>query len=160
MQLSDRSGVMCDKCGTTHRTDFTYYSYDFRLVEVQANRRPPLDQIINSVVIFSLDLCSACFAVHKALVTANYAKVLSPQRRVRVEVVCDLSGAVLAGTYIYYHVAVTKVEVRAAGQKTARLTTDPRHVELNVSEPVYKQLIAAAATRRTQPGAGEWATTS
>lgn len=184
MQLPTRDGVICDKCGTSHRHDFTYYSFDFRPVEVHANRRPGLQEIIAQPAVFSLDICPACFEQMKGQVVANYNKlVLSPQRRVRVDVVCDLSGKLQAGTYTYYHVAVTKVEVAVAkqpvcakcrvpvepgkpcpqcrGDKAARpvsMRTDERHVEINVCEDMYKSLTANASTVRKV--AGEWSSNS
>lgn len=185
MQLPTKDGVACDKCGTSHRHDFTYYSFDFRPVEVHANRRPGLQEILRQPPVFSLDICPACFEQMKTAIIANYNKVvLSPQRRVRVDVVCDLSGKLMAGTYNYYHAAVTKAVVSVAkqpccmkckavaadvskpclkchGDKFIRpisMTTDERHVEINVCEDMYKTLTSNASTVRKV--AGEWTSNS
>ena len=183
MELPTKDGVLCDKCGTSHRHEFTYYSFDFRPVEVHANRRPSLQEIIGQPAVFSLDICPACFEEMKKQVILHYNKmVLSPQRRVRVDVVCDLSGKLQTGTYTYYHAAATKVDVAVAkqpvcakcrvavegkqcqkcrGDKLMRpvsMRTDERHVEINVCEDMYKSLTANASTVRRV--AGEWATNS
>lgn len=155
MQLPTKDGIACDVCGMSCRHDFTYYSYDFRPVEVHANRKAPLEEIFSFTVTFSLDVCPACFDKHKKLLIANYNKILAPKRRVMVGTLCDLSGQLLAGTYNFYHVAVTKVDVRAA-QKSVK--TDERHVEMNVTEDMYKKLTESAGTVRKV--AGEWSTNS
>ncbi len=157
MQLGTKDGIMCDVCGLGCRHDFTYYSYDFRPVEVHNNTRPPLDSILQFPVVFSLDVCTACFDKHKKSVIANFAKIQSPKRRVVVGVMCDLSGKLLVGTYNFYHVSVTKADVRAA-QKAATVITDARHVEMNITDDMYRQLTANAGTVRKV--AGEWSTNS
>lgn len=157
MRLPTGDGIACDLCGLGCRHDFTYYSYDFKLVEVYNNRRSDLDSIISSPIIFSLDVCPTCFDTHKKATIANYAKIMSPQRRVVIGVMCDLSGKLMVGTYNYYYVSVTKVEVRGA-QKAATIKTDERHVELNVTEEIYKGLTSSAGVVRKV--AGEWSTHS
>lgn len=157
MQLPTKDGIACDLCGLGCRHDFTYYSYDFRLVEVHANRGLPLASIFSQPFIFSLDVCPVCFDKHKQTAVANYAKIMSPKRRAITGVLCDLTGRMMAGTFNYYHVAVTKVEVRAT-KKPARTKTDERHVEFNITEEVYNELTDKAKTVRKV--AGEWTTTS
>lgn len=185
MQLAEKDGIACDQCGTTHRHDFTYYSFDFRPVAVVDNRRPSLEMIFHTQVIFSLDICPACFEKISADVVRNYNKIMSPQRRVRVETVCELSGKVMTGSYTYYHIDVTKVVVRATGQpficvscktKTfeggepctkcqgtkfvcpAAVAPTDRFVEVNLSEDMYKRLTEAAA--KVRQVAGTWSTKS
>lgn len=157
MQLPSRDGIACDVCGMSCRHDFTYYSYDFRPVEVHGNVKPPLEEIFHFPVTFSLDVCPACFDKHKKTVIANYNKILAPKRRTVVGTLCDLSGQLMAGTYNFYHIAVTKVDVRAT-KKPAQITTDERHVEINVTEDMYKKLTETAGTVRKV--AGEWSTNS
>jgi hypothetical protein len=183
MQLAERDGIACDHCGTTYRHDFTYYSFDFRSVAVTDNRKPSLEIIFSSQVIFSIDTCSACFDKVKNLVIQNYNKIMSPQRRVRVETVCELSGEIMVGSYTYYHIEVIKVDVKTIGQpnvciqcktktfddgkpcskcgsvrfiRPAIVAADRRFVELAVCENMYKRLTETAATIRQV--AGQWAT--
>ncbi len=153
MKLSSNDGIMCDLCGLGCRHEFTYYSYDFRDTEVHANRRQSLDSIRTSLIISSLDVCSLCFAKHRELIITNYGKIVSPTRRVLVGVMCDLSGKLMVGTYRFYYIDVTKVDVRGAG-KNASVTTDKRHVEIKASEDMYKQLIEKTGTVRKE--AGKW----
>lgn len=157
MQLPSRDGIACDVCGLGCRHDFTYYSYDFRSVEVHGNSKPSLQDIFSFQVVFSLDVCPTCFDKHRKLLIANYNKIISPKRRAVVGTLCDLSGKLLVGTYNFYHIAVTKVDVRAV-QKPVRMVTDERHVEMNVSEDMYKQLTVNAGVVRKV--AGEWSTNS
>jgi hypothetical protein len=185
MQLKERNGIACDHCGTTYRHDFLYYSFDIRYVAVIANRRPSLDMIFQTNIIFSLDICSICFDKISADIVKNYSKILSAQRRTRIETVCEISGAVLLGDYIYYHINVTKATVRTSGQphicvKCKTKTMEPtkpcskcqgsnfycpasvsaidRFVEVNISEEVYKRFTELAGKMRQV--AGQWSTES
>jgi hypothetical protein len=157
MQLPSRDGIVCDLCGLGCRHDFTYYSYDCRMVEVVANRKADLDSILRSTVIFSIDVCPVCFDKHKNTTISNYNKVLSPKRRIVIGTYCDLSGKLMVGGYVYYHVAVTKIEVRAT-IKPAQVKTDERYVEFNMSEDMYKELTSNVKTVRKV--AGEWSASS
>jgi hypothetical protein len=120
MQLKDRDGIACDQCGTTYKTDFLYYSFDFRLVPVHENRRAALQQLLNQEATFSLDICTACFEKIKTKVVENYSKGMrgdvKHRGRPQVGVVCELSGEKLIGTFNYYHCNVVKVNVRMSGQ--------------------------------------------
>ena len=183
MLLSTKDGYACDQCGLTHRHDFTYYSFDFRSVSISQNRKPSLDQILHFKVVFSLDVCPACFEKVKTTIIEQYAKIMSPQRRVRIETVCELTGKVLVGTYNYYYVDVTEVEVKITSQpavctkckqktfddkspctkckgtsfvRPASTASKPRIVEFSVCEDMYKKLTESAATVRQV--AGEWST--
>ncbi len=157
MRLPSGDGIACDLCGLQCRQDFTYYSYDFHHVEVYDNVRSDLQSIIDSPVVFSIDVCPACFAAHRKTIIANYSKVASPQRRVFTGTHCDLSGVRLTGTYEFYYAEITKVTVRTVTGKPT-IATDRRHVEISVSEDMYKKLTASAGTVRKV--AGEWSTKS
>lgn len=120
MQLSSKDGLSCDQCGTTYRTDFMYYSFDFRLLSVINNRHPSLDNIFRSQVTFSLDICTACFEKIKDSIIKNYANTMTNDVRKRGRnspaIVCELTGKKLLGTYNYYHCNVIKVDVKMSGQ--------------------------------------------
>src|SRR4051812_25576314 len=104
MQLPDKSGIACDRCGTSYRNDFNYYSLDLR----PASPRSSLDEILASPCAKSFDVCPACFEAVKAAVVTNWPK---QGRRLRV---CEISSQPIPGDY--YHVAVTAVNVRSLGQ--------------------------------------------
>ena len=157
MKLPTNDGIGCDLCGMTCRHDFTYYSYDFHHVEVYNNSRPDLQSILSSPIIFSIDVCPACFDGHRKTIIANYNKILSPKRRTVTGTHCDLTGQKLVGTYEFYYAEVTKVVVRTAGGRPA-VATDKRHVEMSVCEDTYKKLTASAGTVRKV--AGQWSTNS
>lgn len=181
MKLPDNTGISCDICGTSYRNDFVYYSYDIRQVEVQGNRKPDLDTIFSLPLSLSLDICQSCFEKHKTLIISNYEKILSPQRRTRIEVVCEISGAVFVGTYIYYYVVVTKVTVGStptsvcakckkpgsgickscAGKSFVNLfslATVDRFIEFNISPSVFQEYLESV--ERLRRLAGAWSTSS
>lgn len=120
MQLKNRDGISCDQCGTTYKTDFLYYSFDFRQVPVQENRRPSLDRILCIQVLSSLDICPQCFDGIKKTVIENYAKNMNKDVRHRgrgsVGIICEFSGEKMAGTFDFYHCNVTKVDVKMSDQ--------------------------------------------
>ena len=178
MQLSDKSGIGCDNCGTTHRHDFVYYSFDFHYVEVTSNRRPALDSIVESRVISSLDICVACYDKLTTKVIENYSKA----SKLAAVTVCELSGVVMTGTYNYYYIVVARVDVKTLGQpfvcvncrtastsgaacqkcsgtkfsRPARVIPTNRLLELSISEDMYKQLVDAAG--KVRQIAGQWST--
>jgi hypothetical protein len=185
MHLSTKDGIACDQCGTSYRHDFLYYSLDCRLVQVDANRRPPLEEIHQSTIVSSLDICPACFEKLKDTLVQQYSKIMSPQRRARVEVYCELSGLAMAGTYTFYHVNVIKVDVKTTGQpltcakcrtptldgkkpcpkcqntkfiKPSVVTTDERFVEFNICDDIYRKFTDAASKLRQM--AGQWSSQS
>lgn len=187
MQISDKTGIACDQCGTTYRTDFLYYSFDFRLLSVANNRRPSIDGIFRSQVTFSLDICTACFDEIKKKIIKHYESTMISDVRKRgkgiPKFICELTGKQLLGTYNYYHCNVVKVDVKMSGQpnvcvgcqtqtitddqactkcggldfvRLAITNSDDRHVEINISEETFQELVNKAETIRKV--AGEWAT--
>lgn len=186
MQLKDRDGIACDQCGTTYKTDFLYYSFDFRLVPVQENRRPNIQQILNMQSTFSLDICVQCFEEIKQKVVENYSSIMTAnvkhRERRQVGVVCELTGVKQTGTFNYYHCNVVRVEVQMSGQpnvcvgckkqtldsdtpcscggtnfiRLAATKTDDRHVEINLSEAAFRGMVDKAESMRKV--AGEWQT--
>jgi len=181
MQLKDRDGIACDYCGMQHRSDFSYYSWDFRNVSMNGGKKPPLNHMLNSGVIFSLDICTACFDKFKNKIVENYKKTMDKKSRT---VVCELSGSGIVGNCNFYYVEVTKVEVKITGQPSicvkcekrtfdtdkpckcgsdqfvcaAATTQDKRFVEVHVSSDSFDHLKDKAEQVRKM--AGEWATSS
>lgn len=120
MQLSTRDGIACDHCGTTYKSDFTYYSFDFRLIAVVENRRLSLDQIYASQIVFSLDICTACFDIISKTVVQNYGQNMNLNVKHRGKqspsILCEMTGQHYQGTYNYYHCNVIEVKVHMSGQ--------------------------------------------
>ena len=185
MQLKERDGIACDLCGTTYKTEFTYLSWDFRQAQVRDNMRPSLGMIFSMQIVFSFDVCMACWEKFKSKIVKNYSTTMSKTRRIPVEITCDLSGKKFTGTFLYYHVEVTKVDVSMKGQanvcincqtktyeedipckkcgnkefiRPAQIKTDKRYVELNISEEIFKEL--RTTTENIRKTAGQWATTT
>ncbi len=184
MQLKERDGIACDHCGTQYKSDFTYYSWDFRPVPVVSGMRPQLNHIFHTQIIFSLDICTACFDGFKKKIVEYYKSGME-QKKNDAFTICELTGERLTGTYDYYHVEVIRVNVRMAGQpnicvqcqhksfdddkvcskcqhtefvRPAVIDMDKRFVELNVSEEAYQTLRERA--EKTRRVAGQWVTDS
>jgi len=183
MQLKEKDGILCDLCGTVYKSDFSYFSWDFKQVEVIDNRRPSLNQLLRMQTVFSLDVCTLCWDKYKSKIIKNYATTMSKVRKVPIGIVCDLSGVKLLGTFSYYYIEVTKVGVAMLGQanvcvkchtktfeedskckkcygtefiRPASINTDKRFVELNISVDIYSELRSIAENMRKV--AGQWAT--
>lgn len=121
MQLKSKDGIACDNCGVTQRQDFVYYSLDLRLVSVFNNRRPPLNNILNTKVARSLDYCEACFDHVKKEVVKHYQQYMVADTRQRgrhMVHICELTGKRMESSqqYDFYYCDVAKVEVKMTGQ--------------------------------------------
>lgn len=120
MQLASRDGIVCDQCSAAFKMDFTYYSFDYRLVTVIANRRPALREILNSLIVFSLDICPQCYDTIKKVVVRNYQSIMNADVRSRGKnntMICEISGKKMEGAnYDYYLCCVTEVKVTMNGQ--------------------------------------------
>lgn len=187
MQLNDRSGICCDSCGITYRTDFSYYSFDFHAVAVNNNQRSPIDIIIRSQIVFSVDICTNCFEAIKKSIVDNYNKVMAPKRATKPSaiVTCEMTGKKLFGTYEYYYCVVSKADIKMSGQpnicvkcktktfdndkpcskcsgkefiRVASMNIDQRHVEISMCEEAYRGFVTKAETVRKT--AGQWTTKS
>lgn len=120
MQLSDRSGIACDKCGTSYKEDFSYYSLDFRQVVVGKFLRPSLKQVLSYTQCYSVDICGMCFNKLAVNICDNYSSNMNTNTRlrgkVRQGVLCELSGKTMDGEFTYYHCNVIQVDVKMSGQ--------------------------------------------
>ncbi len=185
MQLSDKTGISCDNCGTSYQQDFVYYSFDIRSITVTDNRKPSLEMIHHANITFSLDICTNCYDKIKDEIIKQNSKIISNKRRVRIETVCELSGKVLVGNYTYYHVNITRVNVKTTGQpnicvgckaqtfendkpcikckgikflRPAILSLDDRHVEFSICEEIYKKFTETVISIRRV--ASQWSSKS
>lgn len=185
MQLKERDGIACDYCGMTYRHDFEYFSFDFHMVSVYNNIRPPLNSMLRSNIVFSVDICPTCFASISNRVIENYSKLMSPNRRVNNLVQCDWTQEKLSGTYNLYYCVITKVIVKMVGQpnvciscktktfdydkacskcggnnftRPAAIDSQDRFLELTLSENAYKHFVDKSQSIKQI--AGEWSTKS
>lgn len=134
MRLSTDDGIACDECGSSHRLNFTYYSFDFRSVEYKL----PLGQIFNLPITRSIDVCQLCFEKYKQLVINNNASLIRNKK------ICELSGDVINGHY--YYAAVTKAVVTANKSKSLVVSVDKRHLEFSLSKNEYDKLKVVPAS--------------
>jgi hypothetical protein len=185
MQLSTRDGIACDLCGTTYVTDFTYYSWDFRLVSVHNNHKPALKHQLQCPIVFSIDVCTICYNDKTKIIIQNNTNIQSEKRKQFLGTLDDLSGQVLQGTYDYYYCDVSKIDVKMSGQASicsecnhptydrdkkcskcgcltftipADVSINKRILELAMSEDTYKNLQQKAKDMRKI--AGQWVTKS
>lgn len=164
MLLPDKSGIKCDLCGTNYHTDFAYYSFDFRDVNIYGPSRPSLDMILKSPISYSCDICLSCFDGLKDRIITNNVN--------RKSLKCDLSGESLANTKKYYYCVVSSVKVSIAKKlseckkcrhktydqkicskcghnefvKLADTKVDDRHVELTISQAAFDEIKSKAST--------------
>lgn len=110
MQLQDKSGIGCDRCGLACKQDFTYYNFDFRKIDVYGTK-PSLFNIIRLPVIKSLDICTDCFDKISRTVIENY-KTYQQTSIVR----CEISGQDIGAEKTYYFVDVQRAEVNTSRQ--------------------------------------------
>lgn len=185
MQLDSRDGIACDHCGMTYRSDFEYYSWDFHHVSVMDGNRVSRDVILRSQVVFSLDVCTACFHTFKLRIVENYKKSMTADRSKSSPHVCEITGKVMSGTYDYYYCNISKVDVRITGQpsvcvncqhrtsddgkqcskcggvefiKPASMDIDQHFVEISLCTEAFENLVNKAKSVRKL--AGQWSTKS
>lgn len=173
MQTDDKAGIICDNCGLIYKSEFKYYSFDFKKVEIYGNNRQSLQQILSLGTDSSLDICTSCFEDIKKKIISNYAGQMgSKWRPPQQHVVCELTGVKLSGTYTYYYCVVSLVSVNTLGQPSycincktqtydknkpcskcnnrkfitpAKVNSDQRFVEFNLSEDAYRAMNSQAA---------------
>jgi ribosomal protein L32 len=164
MLLRDKTGIKCDLCGINYHTEFTYYSFDFRDVNIYGPSRPSLDMILKSPIGYSCDVCLSCFEGLKEKIIANNVN--------RKSLRCDISGESLVSAKKYYYCVVSSAKVSMAKKlseckkckqktydekicskcghngfvKMADITVDGRHVELTISQTAYDGLKSKALT--------------
>ena len=110
MQLNDKSGIGCDRCGIACRQDFAYFNFDIRKLVVHGYR-PDLRSCMRLPVCKSLDHCSSCFDLVSRKVIENY-KVYQSTRAF----ICEVSQADLRAEKEYYLVDVQKADVNTSRQ--------------------------------------------
>jgi hypothetical protein len=172
MRLKSGNGYACDQCGTTHQEVFQYYSLDARRVELFNGRKPPLDALLRSPPIHSLDFCPTCFETVKTAIVGR-----PPQRGLY----CEMTGVPLTSSF--YFIVVSQVQVSFKGQpykclgcgkssltkekvcacggtkfsRDANMVVENRFVEFNVSEERFQAMVAKE--EQVKLIAGQWTTT-
>jgi len=111
MQLQDKSGIICDRCGKSYHTTFTYYSFDFRELLFKDGYLQQLDP--HSKPVLSIDICSSCIDAIKKLVIKNYKPSKKIRNRYTAGICCDMTGLIIkpTGTQSIYHCMITKADV-------------------------------------------------
>lgn len=186
MQTSGKDGIVCDKCGTSYKIDFDYFSFDFRNISVIQNRKPSLQQIFMMPIVFSLDICPLCFDTIKKKVSDNYSKIMVDNVKYRgrqTGTVCEFTGNKMIGTYDFYYINVIKINIKMSDQPSicvkcknkayktdepcskcggtdfvcvAKSSIDDRFVEISISEQAFRDMVHNAEIVRKV--AGEWST--
>ena len=107
MQSPDKSGIQCDCCGTTLSNDFTYFSLDFKLVVVKANKFPG-DWSKAGDNACSVDACPKCMEIISETVKVNF-------KPTSIGINCELCPMQLRGDFSFYRCRVSKVVVSFSG---------------------------------------------
>ena len=127
MLLSDKDGIYCDFCGTSHRNKFAYYATEAVFVK-----------LVNSMTVgqqdanFNKDMCESCYDKLIGTVRENLGE---PRRNF---VKCDLSDGYRNGTFDYHIIYFHKVEVDRDAEPNK--TVDRKIMDLNVINGFEKLL--------------------
>ncbi len=158
MLTASKDGIICDCCKSQHKDRFTYYSADFKRMDVINNTLPPFDYSPSSAL--SIDICEACMEVIKELVKKNYkAKRMLTGRVCPDGIVCDLTGELLKNQYTFYHCIIAKAAVSIT-KSGATTDVDQRYLELWISEKAYKEYEKKAQALRNNKEIAQWSASS
>lgn len=179
MLLPTNDGIRCDRCGSTEKKDFIYYSYDFRELTIGNSILPKPN--LKQPATFSLDICPKCMDEISKLVIKKYKPFpIAPDRRCPRGIHCDLTGTkiIKAGTVYYCH--ISKINVHTSGMatvcekcatpskdtnqpcskcghnsfnKAANTNIDDQWLELLLDEQTYEQFKKRAITLRSSEAA-------
>jgi hypothetical protein len=173
MQLDDKTGISCDLCGSAHREDFDYHSFDARKIVVYNNLKPSLNEMINSKVADSFDVCADCMEKLSFKIVANNTP---PNNS------CEVSSKNFYGSYVFYYVVVSNVSVKMSGQplicmkcgkkypadpkacscggskfsRSAIVSAGKRDLEISICDDVYNEWRA----KKSLPKSTSWASKS
>ena len=162
MQLKDKQGITCDLCHTAYREDFEYASFDAKKVTMFNNIRPSLDDMLDSKVLTSFDICTECYDDLRLKIVDNY------QKNLKNGLCCEISGEKIVGTCKFYYIIITEVEVNMSRQpyvcnkcgskgfektkeckcgckefrRNAFVIAGKRDLEISISELVYNSWVA------------------
>lgn len=139
MLLSTNDGVVCDYCRISLRLEFTYFSLDIREKKVFTNSIPYFDY--KSQPTYSIDMCQTCIEGIKDKILKHYKPFKLSQNRTCPQLYCELSGAKMSGTYIFYHMVVSEVSVKiSAGTQKPLMNVQDKIFELFISKTSYDEL--------------------
>ena len=173
MQLDDKTGISCDFCGSAHREDFDYHSFDAHKVMVFNNLKPSLGEMINSKIADSFDVCAGCMEELSFKIVENNS---TPNN------LCEVSSKVFNGSYVFYYVVISNVSVKMSGQplvcvkcgkkyssdpnvcscggtklsKSAIVSAGKRDLEISICDDVYNEWRA----KKSLPKSTSWASKS
>ena len=154
MQLDDKTGISCDFCGSAHREDFDYHSFDSKIAD-------------------SFDVCAGCMEELSFKIVENNS---TPNN------LCEVSSKVFNGSYVFYYVVISNVSVKMSGQplvcvkcgkkyssdskvcscggtklsKSAIVSAGKRDLEISICDDVYNEWRA----KKSLPKSTSWASKS
>jgi len=123
VQLQDKSGISCDKCGIACKLDFIYYNLDVRKIDVH-RVRPDTRTALRLPVVKSFDLCSNCFDVLSTTIINNFKEYQITKR-----FMCEISKADMTTLSVYYFVDAQKIEVNTSRQPYVCVTCKTKCAE-------------------------------
>lgn len=173
---------MCDKCWTSYKNDFTYYSANMFIDQIVDNRVPKLGK---GEPTFSFDLCEQCDQdIRRSVVTNYHPTRRSPDGSFHNGLYCELTGKHLKGNYTLGYCVVDKVVVKlsesalacskcgtpttnqdsvckcgnATFHRKADIRVDKRNYEFIICEEEYQQWRNRSLQLRQNPETNQWST--
>lgn len=171
MLNSNGDGIICDYCGNEPSCDFTYYSFDFKLVRVVNRFKKEYEQVL------SADLCHECMKLFTDRLV-DVSKVVK-----ETEARCDVTGEVITSPdCVFYKCYVSKIDVALSTQpykcvsckkerrvedgpcpdcsvnnleRIAAVTVDQDFVQLNFSKRIF-ELFESRLNNLKLIGANQW----
>ncbi len=109
MYLPDKSGIICDWCSTKFQYKFTYYSVDFRTIDVDVGATYTAPDIKTKL---DLDICEVCFKEWTTKITDLY----EPDQLNKIK--CDWCTKWYTGAFSYTYSEFTEVSVEINQQSS------------------------------------------
>lgn len=145
MLLKTKDGICCDICGTTYKDQFTYYSFESSVVQVDSASL----RVAQGGSDLDVDVCEKCYANAEEKVKQNIAKAPIPNT-----VKCDFCKSVLKGKFTYHRILVHKVDV---DRNVDKPKVSRNHMDFNADDGCFGQFAnMAMETRKAVKSKGDW----
>jgi len=147
MFLPTRDGIRCDICGSSHRNDFTYYSFDVNKVVADT----AIGTVNPTIISESYDVCEECY-------NKFIDKCKKHIRDVKKNTVrCDFCPKYLSGKFEMRRIVVTKVTVDSAQKSEGPLDVESKHMDFNVCKECWSEILQRInKTKETLKQKGDW----
>lgn len=135
-------GIRCDLTGTELKDTFSYYSVQGRCVRVAGGKVTP-DQALG----LDIEICEEAYKDLLDKVRVHTSRSAPSPKEVK----CDLSGAIMSGDFVYWHLVFDRVEVdsdKADENGDIPLEIVSGIMDLNISDEECSNLSGKVAWNR------------